>query len=916
MRSWCLAALLGVCAAPAGSATGPAHLVADLNPGTAPWDSNYTSIFQSFSRLGARTLFLGFFANDVQCGLWATDGTAAGTSRLADLCGESLSFTDAYQVQILGVAGSLALLTDSLARLWRTDGTAAGTFPLGATVSIYNGQPVMGPGGILYFVACSAARNCQPWRSDGTVAGTRLLLAIENDPGISASFQFIVQGGHVVFSGIDVQGAVLWITDGTQAGTRELARFPSQIGYLLAADDSLYVSAGSDLWHVSAKGHVARLGSFPMDWRSPGVYLFQAGGRVLFEDDEGDGTVSLWEIPAFQHRVRFIARFGNGMGPVVEVGGRLVFAAAKDYGTASFSLWVLGPKMSRPHLLRHCPEGCPGVDGNSLQLGGLGNRAVFAGRDHRGSELWETDGTGPGTRLLKDLCPGECDGFPLDFSPALGRLLFTAGDRDLWVTDGTSAGTTRLGRIVSGLVDRLDFAEMRGRVVFNGLDAAQGSQPWLSDLTGAGTERLLDLGGGLAAGAAIESLTPFGSGVLFSACGPGGRGLWGSDGTAAGTALLPVDRKACDFFFGPLVTAGDLAFFSPDLAELWRTDGTPQGTLFLTSWSPSRLTSFFPLDSGLVAVLDPANPQPPWALDFWRSDGTAAGTRLSGSVGLGGGFIAVGAAGNNAFFFAAHKEPPFSSALWRTDGTVAGTRPLLDLDSEPFPEEQLVALDGRAVLVLQRAFRPTGAELWVTDGTVAGTVPAIADPSAPRPLNPRGLAVFRGSVYFFADTGDPGRPLSLWRSDGTAAGTFLVADFAPPSDPAAFFSLALTPAGDFLFFALDDGVHGEELWRSDGTAAGTVMVKDIAPGPAHARPESLTAAGGRLYFTATDGEHGLELWTSDGTAAGTAMVQDILPGPVSSWPQDLVATDGNLFFTAFDGEHGRELWVLPLEPQP
>ena len=373
VRAWFLAALLGLCAVPAlSAATGPAHLVADLGSGTAPWDPYYTSFFQFFTRLGDRTLFVGFLlANDAQCGLWSTDGTAAGTVRLADLCAENLSLTDTYQVRILGVAGPLALLTDSLARLWRTDGTAAGTFPLGATVSIYNGQPVMGPGGVLYFVACSAAGDCQPWRSDGTVAGTRLLLAVENDPGISASFQFIVQGGHVVFSGIDTQGAALWATDGTPDGTRELARFPSQIGYLLAVGDSLYVSAGSDLWLVSGKGQVVRLGSFLLDWRSPGVYLFQAGGRVLFEDDEGDGTVSLWEISGFQHRVRFIARFRNGMGPVVEACGRLVFAAAKTYGAASFSLWVLGPEMSRPRLLRHCPEGCPAVEGNSLQLGVL-----------------------------------------------------------------------------------------------------------------------------------------------------------------------------------------------------------------------------------------------------------------------------------------------------------------------------------------------------------------------------------------------------------------------------------------------------------------------------------------------------------------------------------------------------------------
>jgi hypothetical protein len=36
-----------------------------------------------------------------------------------------------------------------------------------------------------------------------------------------------------------------------------------------------------------------------------------------------------------------------------------------------------------------------------------------------------TDGTGAGTRRLKDLCPGACDGGPVRFRKVLGRLLFT-----------------------------------------------------------------------------------------------------------------------------------------------------------------------------------------------------------------------------------------------------------------------------------------------------------------------------------------------------------------------------------------------------------------------------------------------------------------------------------------------------------
>jgi|GEM_PF-1795246 len=922
-RSWCLAVLLGLCAAgPAGSATqetAPAHLVADLNPGLDPLNTDSFSAVRSYTPLGGRVLFLSFLFDD-QCGLWSTDGTAAGTGLLADLCAGSLNPQHTYfLVQRLAVAGPLAFFTDSLNRLWRTDGTAAGSYPLGTTVSTYSAQPVVGPQGILYFASCGAAGgDCQPWRSDGTLAGTRQLRAIENDPNFIAIFRFSAQGGRVLFSGTDARGPVLWATDG-EGGTRELARFPDPIGFFLEVDGGVvYVSTNtgsfsSDLWLVPAGGTaIVRLGNFGIDFRLPGVFLFKAGGRVLFEDFEEEGVVSLWEIQA-PRRVRLLARFGAGMGPISEAGGRLIFAAAADYSAERFSLWVLGPKMSRPRPVHGCPGGCPGVEPLHSQLGVLGDRAVFAGRDHRGGELWETDGTGAGTKLVKELCPGKCGGQPRGFSPVAGRLVFTAGDRELWSTDGTAAGTVRLGPIRPGFQTELDVAGLGDRVVFSGFDSVAGDQPWVSDLTVPGTHRIDRLGDGTAAGSSIQSLTPLGSGVLFGACSPAGPAVWSSDGTAGGTqSLVAAAGQDCSSWVtGPVVTAGGAAFFSPDSTHLWRTDGTPAGTRILAAWSDTTLAGLLPLNGAIFFFT--GQPQPPYGVDFWRSDGTSQGTRRTGSVPMGYPTI-VGAAGNDVFFVAQQGTAPFDDFLWRTDGTTAGTRPLASPAPGDFGPSEFVGLEGRNLLVMVGAGRGAGSELWTTDGTAAGTRPVIADLNAPRPLNPRRLAVLMGVAYFFADTGDLGRPLSLWRSDGTEAGTSQVVDFAPASDPAEFFTPALTPAGGFLFFPWDDGVHGEELWRTDGTTAGTVMVKDIAPGAAQGRPQFLTAAGGRLYFTATDGEHGLELWTSDGTAEGTKMVQDVLPGSVSSWPRDLAAADGNLFFTAVDGEHGRELWVLPLEP--
>jgi ELWxxDGT repeat protein len=60
-------------------------------------------------------------------------------------------------------------------------------------------------------------------------------------------------------------------------------------------------------------------------------------------------------------------------------------------------------------------------------------------------ELWRTDGTPEGTRLVRDINPGMGQSFPYNLFTAGNALYFTAVDdvhgRELWKTDGTEAGT-------------------------------------------------------------------------------------------------------------------------------------------------------------------------------------------------------------------------------------------------------------------------------------------------------------------------------------------------------------------------------------------------------------------------------------------------------------------------------------------
>src|SRR4051812_41461391 len=230
------AALVLLLALPVSAATGPAHLVADLDPGLEPFDPSDHADFNGYVTVGGRVLFFGFLPEGngfSQCGLWTVDPLSGAAERLADLCpdGEGAARVPPHW---LATGGALGYLSDADGRLWRTDGTAAGTFTLGAVqvggdsfdwLGGYSfDPPVLGPDGrTLFFQGCTADAGCELWRSEGSLAGTNLLRDLAPGSASSSPAGFLRDGRRILFA---VLGA-LWSTDGTAAGTLRLTSIRS-----------------------------------------------------------------------------------------------------------------------------------------------------------------------------------------------------------------------------------------------------------------------------------------------------------------------------------------------------------------------------------------------------------------------------------------------------------------------------------------------------------------------------------------------------------------------------------------------------------------------------------------------------------------------------------------------------------------
>ncbi|HEX9944746.1 MAG TPA: ELWxxDGT repeat protein [Thermoanaerobaculia bacterium] len=919
--------LLLILAAAAGRAEDAPRLLADIN--TRFMDPEENDLVQpaDFFRVGDRLLFSLADASSQDEGiLWSTDGTAAGTEMVSSMICPSPCRFIKPMAALRGIAILRAVSGSDISavvRLWRTDGTSAGTFPLTEPLVAEYDETLVADSspaeGILYFVGCRPQEGCEIWRSDGTPAGTGILKDIEPGRDGSEPHGLTAWSGKLYFIATGGGETGLWSTDGTPEGTQLLIEVYED-GYfyysaLMPTPSRLFFTQDEDLWATDGTPEGTRLlhhfkpaecdPGYPRYCPTPDVnFMVRAGDEVYFViHDEGRPVV--WRSDGTESGTRALAELPADLRIVAQLDGRWLLAAGAN-------LWTAGDGFANPAPLA-CAGGCPSFE-RSLDPRTTGSPTgplLFLGKDPaHGSELWVTDGTSAGTRRLTDACPGACDGFysggydsvTLASSPD-GKVYFDAHG-ELWVTDGTPKGTRRVaGQAAAGLGLLGDLAYF-GAVT----PAGNASELWATDGTLAGTWRVTPLK--TVAPGSAPSISPFRDGALIEAYDGGRRQrLWRSDGTPEGTVRVPgFELGRFGFFFG-FTQVGELSFFevyrplseSAARAEMWRTDGTAQGTRRLVVFGPRYSFDLRTAWNGRL-LFSVSGPQ---GCSYWTSDGTPAGTREALPPIPGVRCPTVVHPLGSRFVFVARVASPegLVPQVFVSDGTPAGTRQISNLSgARDFLDSEAAEVGG---VVFFRINNPSQeAEIWRTDGTPEGTFRVLS------PRAPANLFSFRGSLYFTAAVDDFNAARGLFRAELGGA-PVLLTSLGPYS---AFSYPSFTPAGSRLFFVASDEAHGEELWVSDGTPAGTRLVLDIRPGPGSSSPTDLTAAGERIFFTANDGASGRELWVSDGTAGGTRLVWDLNPGGFSSSPYSLVVSNGHLFFGADDGETGLEPWALRLEP--
>lgn len=396
---------------------------------------------------------------------------------------------------------------------------------------------------------------------------------------------------------------------------------------------------------AAATGIASGARSFRTTVGTKPAYLTPYLGSLVFSARTDARGRELWiATPTTARRLKDIAPGATSSSPrdFVELDGIVYFSAGD--GTHGRELWRTDGTNAGTRMVKDIRPGSRGSNPGSFIV--FRDRVFFAANDGtHGGELWRTDGTSAGTRMVRDISvgagtavyevvPGEAARWAV-----MGDLLYLPARRtfgELWRTDGTSAGTRLVAR-------RLAFSSpivtTGSRLYFlashdDGGCALDGPFLFTSDGTTTGTRELTPAKypwGSLVAFRRLAMLTNYverSNGEMSQR-----PRLWRSEGTNATTVQARPTVSMDDD--QPLVVAGGRLFMriGGGLAMSNATGG--QITVLGDTADRWRATVnvvsaggrwFFPAGRGRTREL-------------WRTDGTPATTRVA---------LDVNASGNGA----------------------------------------------------------------------------------------------------------------------------------------------------------------------------------------------------------------------------------------------------------------------------
>lgn len=336
----------------------------------------------------------------------------------------------------------------------------------------------------LVFSATTSTYGNEYWITDGTNTGTFMLKDIR--PGFATSVVFsssVVTNDMIYMVVADTMPVSysLWRTDGTTSGTFQLMKFSSSMPIPDISKNELCGVNGKCIFSYGSSSNNKEI------WVSDGTV---AGTRQLKDIYPGASAGSNpYNLVATKNHVYFFA----------------------DDGVHGYELWRTDGTDTGTILVKDVFPGSISSLQNIAQKTNMvasENKVWFSAISDvvTGFELFVSDGTDTGTRLVKDLNPipylnSSC--FVAGASDQL-TLVFFRNDTGNWLcaTDGTDNGTVIVSDSnFTSIPNTRNYIVSGNQIFFVHTEQATGTELWSSDGTKSGTGLLIDLSPGTASGA-------------------------------------------------------------------------------------------------------------------------------------------------------------------------------------------------------------------------------------------------------------------------------------------------------------------------------------------------------------------------------------------------------------------------------
>jgi ELWxxDGT repeat protein len=435
-----------------------------------------------------------------------------------------------------------------------------------------------------------------------------------------------------------------------------------------------------------------------------------------------------------------------------------------------YELWTADVTLQNKALLKNIVTYSQGSLASDKKLK-LGNTWFFNGRDHRGGELWKTDGTEAGTVLVKDINPGYLSALIQEIVAVGNTIYFTVRFTNenynrLFKSDGTENGTVEiiLSSETQFSVNPQKLVATIDKIFFWGNTSYK---LWVSDGTPIGTHPIQ---AAPAQSARTNTLTALGNKVFFDS---DGQSLWVSDGTETGTYKIftPYDDKR------PLNPTCLIEF---------------KNKLYF-------LSNYF-MDFNVYSAL-------------FESDGTVAGTKIIKDFAqnvylLSDTYLFLQKTDNQLFFRAVHSSsyPNYFFNLWTSDGTTQGTQQLKTINFDRSPDLSFASVNNQFYIFLNPNSLGTDLTVWTSDGTVDGTIEIskkIANYRVRSTIN------FHGKLFYSYYEKEHGTELFKINQANTEVS--LAGEIINGSKNSNIYNLMDFP--DKILFWGTDETHGSEMWQ-------------------------------------------------------------------------------------------------------